>query len=49
LQVVKESVNKSRQRENSETEDGTDAMVYDENTPPLAENIPPRRLAEIYH
>ena len=47
LQVVRKSVNKSRQRENSETEDGTDTMVNDENTPPLAENIPPRRLADI--
>jgi hypothetical protein len=46
LQVVKKSLNKSRERQNIGTEDGTDAMVNDENTPPLAESIPARRLAE---
>jgi hypothetical protein len=47
-QVVKKSVRKSRKRKrhNSETEDSTGAMVNDENAPPPAENIPPRRLAE---
>jgi hypothetical protein len=47
LQVVKKALNKSKEGQNIETEDGIDAMVNDENTPPLADNIPPRRLAEI--
>jgi hypothetical protein len=48
VQVVKKALNQSREMQNSETEDGTDTMlVNDENTPPLAENILARRLAEI--
>jgi hypothetical protein len=47
LQVVKKAFNKSKEGQNIETEDGIDAMVNDENNPPLAENIPLRRLAEI--